>query len=309
MDVENEEEERGGGGGGKGGKEAEGEGEQAEMEMEEEKGEEKVPLALFSVAMHQNGCKVLLHLLAPDRSSYLHPEELDLLKPVMVPAPGGSKSTVTGDKPETEAVPLVPSSKKDSAVRNRELLAFLRDPLRSVCAEHAAELMRSKFAGSLVLLEVLKVIPTPELVEAVAVVACKEPAVGHLSMHEDASGHLFMKQLLVWEADKQITDASSPKGDLTSPPRTVWFADALMSRVAGKLLLWASSNRGAFVVAALETVPSCQAAVRTELGSAKAKLKLSKTVKDSKGVEVLVEQLAGRGGRGRCSDKNPPRRE
>ncbi|CAN0397022.1 unnamed protein product, partial [Scytosiphon promiscuus] len=47
----------------------------------------------------------------------------------------------------------VPSSKKDASVRRRELLAYLREPLREACASHAGELMRSKFAGALVLLE------------------------------------------------------------------------------------------------------------------------------------------------------------
>lgn len=58
---------------------------------------------------------------------------------------------------------LVPSSKKEAAVRRRELLAYLREPLREACASNAGELMRSKFAGALVLLEAVRVRAVPAL--------------------------------------------------------------------------------------------------------------------------------------------------
>lgn len=74
----------------------------------------------------------------------------------MVPAPT-SKSNGSSEMKESEEVNLVPSSKKDPSVRRRELLGYLREPLREVCASHAAELMRSKYAGALVLLETLLV--------------------------------------------------------------------------------------------------------------------------------------------------------
>lgn len=113
----------------------------------------------------------------PGPPSYLHPEELELLKPTLVPssaagkqAPGGggaadsSAASATKDKAAADAaaaaeekVTLVPSSKKEAAVRRRELLAYLREPLREACASNAGELMRSKFAGALVLLETVRV--------------------------------------------------------------------------------------------------------------------------------------------------------
>jgi hypothetical protein len=43
---------------------------------------------------------------------------------------------------------------QDPEVRRRELVAFLRAPLVAMCEKHAAKLMRSKFAGANVLLEV-----------------------------------------------------------------------------------------------------------------------------------------------------------
>lgn len=98
---------------------------------------------------------------------YLHPEELDLLKPTMIPASApakgaGAKSSEKGEASTTKeeksaAVTLIPSSRKDASVRRRELLAFLREPLREACASHAGELMRSKLAGALVLVETVRV--------------------------------------------------------------------------------------------------------------------------------------------------------
>ena len=111
-------------------------------------------------------------LLYPPR--YLHPEELELLKPTLVPSSAGGKppsgdaaDSASNDKNaadaaaavagEEKAVALVPSSRKEAAVRRRELLAYLREPLREACAANAGELMRSKFAGALVLLETVRV--------------------------------------------------------------------------------------------------------------------------------------------------------
>lgn len=104
-------------------------------------------------------------LIFPPR--YLHPEELELLKPTMVPSPAAAaaaKSSASGGATDAGArateeatIPLVPSSKKEASVRRRELLAYLREPLKEACASHAGELMRSKFAGALVLLEAVRV--------------------------------------------------------------------------------------------------------------------------------------------------------
>lgn len=96
---------------------------------------------------------------------YLHPEELEVLEPTLVPAAAHARAA--SNNAETQeggdgGPALVPSSRKDPATRRRELLAFLREPLREVCAAHADELMRSKFAGSLVLLEAMQVMTSVE---------------------------------------------------------------------------------------------------------------------------------------------------
>lgn len=88
-----------------------------------------------------------------------------MLKPTLVPSPGAAKSGGASDseggKKNKEVgegtVDLVPSSRKDASVRRRELLAYLREPLREACACNAGELMRSKSAGALVLLEAVRV--------------------------------------------------------------------------------------------------------------------------------------------------------
>lgn len=76
----------------------------------------------------------------------------------MVPASAPSKgASAEGPAGGEGTVALVPSSKKESSARRRELLAYLREPLREACASNAGELMRSKFAGALVLLETVRV--------------------------------------------------------------------------------------------------------------------------------------------------------
>lgn len=81
---------------------------------------------------------------------------------VPAPAPKSAGGADGADKNATEGtVTLVPSSKKEASVRRRELLAYLREPLREACASHAGELMRSKFAGASVLQEVVRVGASP----------------------------------------------------------------------------------------------------------------------------------------------------
>ncbi|CAM9394427.1 unnamed protein product, partial [Phaeothamnion confervicola] len=86
---------------------------------------ERAPLQLLPVALHKNGCKLLLLLMASDRKRYLDPEELAILEPVAVPDPA------------TPDGPPVPTSRKDPDVRRRELLAFLRQPIEELCRAHA----------------------------------------------------------------------------------------------------------------------------------------------------------------------------
>ena len=91
-------------------------------------------------------------------------------------------------------------------------------------------------------------------------------------------GHLFMKQLLQREAEAQKAEGGATKAN-DQASGAPWFADALLRQAGGELSAWACKNRGGFVVAALDGVPSASAGVRKVLGAKAAKARL---VKDAK---------------------------
>lgn len=92
-----------------------------------------------------------------------------------------------------------------------------------------------------------------------------------------------MKQLLQREAEAQGEEGGA--NDASGVP---WFADALLKKAGGELSAWACKNRGGFVVAALEGVPSASAGVRKVLGAKAARARLVKDAKagDSMGAKV-----------------------
>lgn len=106
-----------------------------------------------------------------------------------------------------------------------------------------------------------------------------------------------MKQLLKREAEAQKEDAdgdatiaAADKAGNSGGSIAPWFADALLQRAGGELSAWASKNRGGFVVATLDEVPSASAGVRKVLGAKAAKARLIKDAKsgDSMGAKVRV---------------------
>lgn len=118
-------------------------------------------------------------------------------------------------------------------------------------------------------------------------------------IEQDAAGHLVMKQLLKREAEAQQTDAATNSSDnnnnlhgsngaapdATSP---AWFADALLKHAGGSISGWAGSNRGSFVVSALEAVPSASAGVRKVMSGKAAKAKLVKDAREGKNMGAKV---------------------
>lgn len=122
---------------------------------------------------------------------------------------------------------------------------------------------------------------------------------------QDIAGHLLMKQLLKREADAQKEGGGkstaaenghdSGSGSGNSAP---CFADALLEQAGEELPAWASKNRGAFVVAALEEVPSSSAGVRKVLGANPVKARLIKDAKEGPSVGVKVGVPDGQGLRG-----------
>lgn len=108
-----------------------------------------------------------------------------------------------------------------------------------------------------------------------------------------------MKQLLKREAEaqQQLADGNSTKSspsesESVSASSGCCFADALVAHVGDGLAKWAmTSNRGAFVVVALEEVPSAKAAVRKILGKSAAKAGLVKVARDGKMMGPKVGEI------------------
>ena len=97
-----------------------------------------------------------------------------------------------------------------------------------------------------------------------------------------------MKQLLQREAEAQLAESAGSGGGGGGP----WFADALLERAGGDLSAWAGKNRGGFVVAALEKVPSAGAEVRRVMGAKGARAQLVKDAKTGTSMGVKVGSMA-----------------
>lgn len=106
-----------------------------------------------------------------------------------------------------------------------------------------------------------------------------------------------MKQLLKREAEAQKAGGGEVDGGNVgggAPGASACFADALLEQAGGDLAAWASKNRGAFVVAALEEVPSSRLGVREVLGATPAKARLIKEANNGSSMGAKV------GGSCRC---------
>lgn len=121
------------------------------------------------------------------------------------------------------------------------------------------------------------------------------------SVSQDPAGHLFMKQLLHREAEAQLAESAaaavpnrSGNANFAGDGGGPWFADALLEQAAEELSAWAGTNRGGFVVAALEKVPSAGAEVRRVMGAKGARAQLVKDAKTgtSMGVKVICTVTA-----------------
>ncbi len=135
---------------------------------------------MLRFATHVKASKVLLSLLAPaKRTTFLTKEELELLRPVFVPATATAPAVAAEGKAPAAAAPapadgeMVPTSKKDADLRRAELVAPLKDALVRLGRAHAHELLLSA-EGSFVLYEVATRWRDPALLEAVAVAAAAD---------------------------------------------------------------------------------------------------------------------------------------
>jgi len=245
--------------------------------------DEKPTSPILDLVLSDTGSKLFLLLLVPkeeqqldndDESTaaatprwqkYFDPYELSVLHRNPVISENGDDA--------------VPTSKKADETRRQELLVYMKDLLIDVCTNHAEELMRSK-PGSRVLMEVCDNFPGEELFSAI-VEACAESDSDE-PMVEDAVGHLALKHIFLSEAKKEVDD-DEPS-----------LARMFYSKFNKSLGVFASSNRGAFVLSAL-----LQTCVKEDVKKAlkdhkKDIAKLAKGGKDKKmlaGCGILLEAL------------------
>jgi transcription elongation factor Elf1 len=146
----------------------------------------------------------------------------------------------------------VPTSKKADEIRRQELVAYLKELLLGVCTSHAKEILRSK-TGSRVLMEVCESYPSVEVYNAIVEACCasitnrgNDNDDVSLSMFEDPVGHLTLKNIFLSES-KNNTDSDEDEDDDDEPT----LARAFYSKFQTRLGELATSNRGAFVLAAL----------------------------------------------------------
>lgn len=193
---------------------------------------------LLELALSESGCKVFLMLLAKteaDRKRYLDPWNLEVLH--------ANPSVVENGKE-------IPTSKKNNETRRTELLEFLKSSLIQLCKLHAGVLLPSKF-GSRVIRAVYETWPCDDLADVI-VAACDEKLndSGVSNLFEHPFGHLVIKNLLIYESeviDSGLKDDETSKTTSKHP-----LASKLYQQYKGQLRKSiASSNRGAFILAAL----------------------------------------------------------
>jgi pumilio family protein 6 len=226
---------------------------------------------LLEIALSDTGSKLLLMLLIADketRNKCFDPYEHSVLFP---------DPTIMEDGEE------VPTSRKDSEVRRKELIKYLREPLIELATKHTNELLRTK-PGSLLLREVYAAYHPKELVQAL-VETCqsgleKDVVKGddaEMSLFEDPNGHLAVKNLL-------LVDATSEEAP---------FASEFVKGLKGKLIDVAKTNRGAFVVAALLKISPVKKGVAAELKSqAKALKHLAVGKGATAGFKALLKDIS-----------------
>mmetsp|Transcript_31417 Transcript_31417/g.40262 ORF Transcript_31417/g.40262 Transcript_31417/m.40262 type:complete len:685 (-) Transcript_31417:305-2359(-) len=231
--------------------------------------------SILQAALGNNSAKVLLLLLAPPQQNprYYGPDEIALLN-------------------------SIPTSKKDPSVRQRELLVYLKEHLLALAINSAPEMMRSISASS-VLLEIFKTWKTPELLEAIQDAIFLDPDEDGsevlssteskgLNVYEHQIGHLFLKRLLIWEAEME----KSIQG--TNEPAPAAFASSLigmLEKSPAKLKQWVETNRGAFVLETLAKVPSITKRIKDLLKAVyKDMTNLSNTSKGAKALADILQE-------------------
>ncbi|XP_036385117.1 pumilio homolog 3 [Megalops cyprinoides] len=219
--------------------------------------------SLSEIISNKYGKKVILYLLSPRDPAHILPEIIQVLE--------------MGDGNA--------HSKKDVAVRRRELLEAVSPPLLQYLCDNARSMVMDK-ASSVAVSDILGA-ATGDLrpaMEAVADLAAEDftpgGVEGQLHMAEHPAGHLVLKWLI--EQDSKMKEAQ----------REERFSRVLLERVGlDKLKTWASVNRGAIVLCCL--LQRVDEGVAAEVKDAlKSIIPELQKIENSKGVEALLEKLA-----------------
>ncbi|XP_051541560.1 pumilio homolog 3 [Myxocyprinus asiaticus] len=218
---------------------------------------------LSEIINNKHGKKVLLYLLTPRDPTHILPEIIKVL-----------------EKGDGNA-----HSKKDVAIRRRELLEAVSPHLLQYLCENARSMVMDK-ASSVAVRDILgaAIGDLRPAMEAVAALAAEPfvPGKEHSQLHmaEHPAGHLVLKWLI--EQDAKMKEAE----------REECFSRILLEKVGiEKLKTWALVNRGAIVLCCL--IHSADKTVAEEVKVAlKFILPELQKIQNSKGVEVLLERLA-----------------
>nr|XP_049595230.1 pumilio homolog 3 isoform X5 [Syngnathus scovelli] len=216
--------------------------------------------SLDEVISNKYGKKVLLYLLSPRDPAHLLPEIIKVL-----------------EKGDGNA-----HSKKDTALRRKELLEVVSPQLLNYLRDNAAAMVMDK-ATSVTVSDILAS-ACGELRPAMAAVAqlANQDLVpggveGQLHMAEHPAGHLVLK----WLIEQDVTLAEAGKEER--------FSRILVDTVGiEKLKSWGKVNRGAMVLCSL--LNSCDKSVVADVKTALQDFELD-SGSSSKGAEILLEIL------------------
>ncbi|XP_022058739.2 pumilio homolog 3 [Acanthochromis polyacanthus] len=218
--------------------------------------------SLDEVIGNKYGKKVLLYLLSPRDPAHLLPEIIKVL-----------------EKGDGNA-----HSKKDAAVRRKELLEVVSPPLLEYLHDNAATMAMDK-ATSVTISDILASAcgDLRPAMTAVAQLANQELVPGGISgqlhMAEHPAGHLVLK----WLIEQDITLAEAGKEER--------FGRILVDTVGTeKMKTWVKVNRGAMVLCSL--LNSCDKSVVEEVKAAlKSITSELSSFSNNKGAEILLENL------------------
>uniref|UniRef100_H3CY95 Pumilio homolog 3 n=1 Tax=Tetraodon nigroviridis TaxID=99883 RepID=H3CY95_TETNG len=219
--------------------------------------------SLDEVINNKYGKKVLLYLLSPRDPAHLLPEIIKMLE--------------RGDGNA--------HSKKDTAVRRKELLDAVSPALLEYLCSNARAMVTDK-ATSVTVSDILASAcgDLRPAMTAVAQLANQEfvpgGTDGQLHMAEHPAGHLVLK----WLIEQDVTLAEAGKEER--------FSRILVDTVGtDRLRSWVKVNRGAMVLCSL--LNSCDTSVAAEVKTALESIKSEiSSIRNNKGAEILLENLA-----------------